>query len=1120
MHSSFQAKVATAFGAAVFVVGFLTTVSWNFAQDAVESAELVSNTQEALKRLAQIRADTLQIEFTTQSYRISGERGLIEERDRTIAAREEAMNRVRELLHADTQQMARWRLLRQVVDERVAIAKKIENLRSTQGSDVASAYVATAPLRETRERLYGLLRELDKDAETALTRSIAARLESHRVVTAAGGSVAILLIVLLLSMYSLIRRQLRDIERSQFALAKSEASLATTVRSLGDAVLETDAAGRVVRMNPVAERLTGWSQGQAAGRWVGEVFSILDEESHQPSQDPVGRVLQTGEIQGLDNDSVLVRRDGTKCPVGDSAAPIRGIDGALLGVVLVFRDVSTERQAKRLMREQNALLERHVLERTRQLEETQDHLRAVMNSAPVMIAYVDADQRYVYVNDQYLARFTPQPSSVVGRAVLEILGEEMYSNARPHIEAALRGAAVHFDHQPAVGIWKSIEYVPKRDVQGAVIGYYVMVADITERKLAEEKIVDLNAELLHRVNELERVSRALKTLSAGNSTMLRATDEDQLLRTMCQAIVDAGGYPIAMVWYRMDDEACSTRVMAESGYPGGLDRLRQLKSSWADGPYGRGAIALAIRTGNTQVVGNMLTDPAYVPWQDYLIGNASCIACPINVNGSVIGTLTIYAKEPNAFGEDEIRLLTASAEDLAFGIASLRARAAQAQSEMEAFRLTHIDVLTGLANGTLFMELLAEAIAHGAQTRQPFALIQSNIERLTEINDALGFSQGDELLREFGERLRAVVPDDAVVARLRGDEFAVMLRTSNQATAESVVQRIEGMLNRPFPLGDILIDVSCKTGVALFPSHGTSTHDLLRHVDMAVRQARKSDQAFAVYDPSADSGRPQRLNMAGSLRRAIEGGDLLLHLQPKVDMSNGRVLGAEALVRWKHSDHGLIPPIQFIELAEHTGLIKPLTEWVIDTAMRLVRSWHCEGIDFPIAVNLSAKNLRDEGLVSRIRRLQAELCLPRGLLEFEITETALMDDAKLAMRVLRNLKDEGISLYIDDFGTGYSSLSYLQKLPVDYIKIDQSFVRGMALDNDSALIVRSTIELAHDLGRKAVAEGVETSQDWDLLARLGCDVAQGYFIAKPMPSELFLGWAEDYAMSAWIGNPS
>jgi diguanylate cyclase (GGDEF)-like protein len=508
----------------------------------------------------------------------------------------------------------------------------------------------------------------------------------------------------------------------------------------------------------------------------------------------------------------------------------------------------------------------------------------------------------------------------------------------------------------------------------------------------------------------------------------------------------------------------------------------------------------------------MFTDPSYAPWRSYLRNNACGVACPLRVGTEVIGALAIYGAEPDSIGAEEVALLAESADDLAFGITTLRARAEQQKVQEAMHRLTRYDALTGLPNATHFTELLTAAIDTGQRLNQPFAVLQTNIERLSEINDVLGFGHGDQMLREFGVRLRATVPASATVARLRGDEFAVLLPDSQVRDAISLAQRLEDMLEQPFPIADIPLDVSAKIGVAMFPAHGTTSHDLFRHMDIAVHEAKKKGKRHVVFDPAQfqEQDQSHRLTIAGELRRAIEGGDLLLYLQPKVEFATGRVCGAEGLVRWKHAERGLIPPIEFISLAEHTGLIKPLTEWVIETAMRLIQGWERQGCALPIAVNLSARNLREDDLLERIRLLQRTWGIAPGLLELEITESAVMEDAEFALRVLHSLREEGIALHIDDFGTGYSSLSYLQKLPVEYIKIDQSFVRDMCTSKDSALIVRSTIDLVHDLGRKTVAEGVETQGDWDQLAAFGCDIAQGYFIAKPMPAEEFLTWVAQF----------
>ncbi len=907
-----------------------------------------------------------------------------------------------------------------------------------------------------------------------------------------------------------MRRQVRKTVVSQQALAASEENLAITLYSIGDAVLATDNQGRVTRMNPVAERLTGWTIADAQDRAVEEVFKIFNEFTRLPAVVPVAKALVTEETQELENHTLLIARDGSEYPISDSAAPIRNAAGKVIGVVLVFRDVTMARQAERTVRQQNELLEQRVNERTTALRESEDHLRGVINNLPALITFVDTDQRYVYTNAQYLARFAQGREDITGCRVRDILGDTLYAIATPMINDALNGIPRTYDWQPFPGTWQLVNYVPKRDAESLVVGYYVLISDITERKLAEGKIQSLNTNLEQHVHTLKRTGRALKTLSAGNRSMLRASDEQDLLDSMCRAIVEAGGYPAVAVWYRNKDASQSLTPMAGEGYPAGLSALNQLKVTWADNDKGQGAVAKSIRTGRTHAVSDLLADPNYAQWRENLLGIGCVVACPIQVSGEVIGTLAIYGAEPDAISTDEEALMTELADDLAFGISTLRIRLAQSKTQEAMHRLTRYDSLTGLPNEAQFSEFLAAAIDTSKRFHQPFAVLQVNIDRLNEINDALGFSHGDQLLRAFSARLMVTAPTTALVARLRGDEFAVLLSDSNVHAAAVIAQQIGIVLAQPFPIADIELDVSARIGVALFPEHGATPHDLFRHVDSAVNQAKSKGASYFVFDPAQSKEQSRRLSVAGELRRAIENGDLLLYLQPKVHMASGKICGAEGLVRWKHAERGLIPPVEFISLAEHTGLIKPLTEWVIETGLRLNQSWERQGCALPIALNLSPRNLRDENLLQKVRQLRSAWSIGAGLLELEITESSVMEDAEFALQVLHSLREEGIPLYVDDFGTGYSSLAYLQKMPVDYIKIDQSFVRDMSTNKDSALIVRSTIDLVHEMGRKTVAEGVETQEDWDLLAAYGCDFVQGYFIAKPMPAQDLPAWVEQF----------
>jgi EAL domain-containing protein (putative c-di-GMP-specific phosphodiesterase class I) len=327
--------------------------------------------------------------------------------------------------------------------------------------------------------------------------------------------------------------------------------------------------------------------------------------------------------------------------------------------------------------------------------------------------------------------------------------------------------------------------------------------------------------------------------------------------------------------------------------------------------------------------------------------------------------------------------------------------------------------------------------------------------------------------------------------------------------AESIALQILDGMNAPFSIGGVRVDIAATIGVSLYPQDGKDGQQLMRHADVAMHEAKKAAKRYAFYRREQDEDRAQRLTMVGELRRALEANELTLYYQPKVSMRDGRVCGAEALVRWIHPERGMLPPDEFISLAEYSGLIRPLTDWVIGAALRQSSLWRSKGLVLPVAVNLSAHNLRDGALVQKIEHLLAEWDAKPGWLELEITEGAMMEDPEGALDILKRLREMGILLFIDDFGTGYSSLGYLKKLPVDAVKIDKSFVIDMTEDPDSEVIVRTTISLGHELGLKVVAEGVENRTAFDRLATLNCDVAQGYFMSKPLPSEALELWMRE-----------
>ena len=412
------------------------------------------------------------------------------------------------------------------------------------------------------------------------------------------------------------------------------------------------------------------------------------------------------------------------------------------------------------------------------------------------------------------------------------------------------------------------------------------------------------------------------------------------------------------------------------------------------------------------------------------------------------------------------------------------------------------DALTDLPNRVLLHDRLHLAIATGVRERQPMALMVMDLDRFKDVNDTFGHHCGDRLLRELAMRLTKRLRASDTVARLGGDEFAVVLpRVGDQAAAIRAARKILRALDAPFAVDGESLEIGASIGIALFPEHGEDPDTLMRRADVAMYMAKRSGGGFAFYDFQQDQNSPSRLSMIAELRQAIEKGDLVLHYQPKLDLKTRRVAGAEALVRWPHPQHGLLPPDQFIPLAEQTGLIRPLGLWVLEAAIRQCCQWHAAGLDLNIAVNLSMRNVHDPQLAETLGRLLESYKLPPGSLQVEITESTLMADLDHAMEVLGLLHEMGVQLAIDDFGTGYSSLAYLKRLPASEIKIDKSFVIDITSEESDAVIVRSMIELGHNLGLRVVAEGVESRSAWEMLEVAGCELAQGHYIGPPLPAD-------------------
>lgn len=614
--------------------------------------------------------------------------------------------------------------------------------------------------------------------------------------------------------------------------------------------------------------------------------------------------------------------------------------------------------------------------------------------------------------------------------------------------------------------------------------------------------------------QLTRSNRTLRMLSICNEALVRAEDESTLLDAICRHIVELGGYRLAWVGFVLHDAAQSVLPAAQYGVKGYVE---QLQITWADRERGRGPTGTAIREGRPVVMHDTRLAPGYQPWQAAASkqGFFSSIALPLANRQKVFGALNIYSAEHDVFDADEVKLLVELADDLAYGITSLRETAARQRAQSELDYRTSYDTLTGLPNRAMFIDRSEQALLHASRHNRQAAVLLLDLDRFKAINENFGRAAGDAVLFELAQRLTLALREDDTVARLSVDEFGILI--SDLAQTDDILPLAQKLLQavaQPVPFkidGTTELFVTGSAGISIYPRDGDSAEGLLKAADTAMHNAKSlGGNAFNFFAEEMNQRLSTRIVLEGALRRALEQGELQVHYQPKVSLLSGEIVGAEALVRWPHPDRGMISPVDFIPLAEETGLIVPLGEWVLNTACAQMRQWKDAQLPVPpIAVNLSARQFLQPNLTAMIRgALDTHQLAPR-LLEVEITESTAMINIDKAISILQALKALGILISLDDFGTGYSSLSYLKRFPVNHLKIDRAFVRDITTDPDDALICKAVIGLAHNLKMSVIAEGVETEGQMNYLRQHHCDEMQGYYFSRPLPAEDFAALLAD-----------
>ena len=859
----------------------------------------------------------------------------------------------------------------------------------------------------------------------------------------------------------------RDITRRKRA-EEMRALLAAIVESSDDAIYACDLDGRITSWNPGAERLYGYTAQEA----LGQPISMLAPPERQDEVELIQARLRAGEEDRSERHRI--RKDGCRIDVSLTVSPLRDGAGQVIGMSRIARDVSEAKRAADALRESET--------RFRQLAE---NLREVF----FLVDPATGRQLYVSPATKDIWGLTPEAMYEDPMAWAEAILPEDGAVLQAMLDA--RNGTGSFDCEYRIRNtdgqvrWIWARGFPIHDEQGQVYRVAGIAEDITERKEQQTKIARLNR--IHAV------------LSGIDSTIVRVRDRQGLMNAACRIAVEEGGF--GMAWIGLVDRDTQQIVpAAASNVP--QDSLARLRlSAREDLPEGLGVAGEAMRTGRAVICNDMRTAAhvGVLRGEALAEGYRSVAALPLLQDGQGIGVLVLYARDVDYFDDEELVLLDELATDTAFGLQYI-------EREERVQFLANYDPLTGLPNAALFRDRLAQFVIGARYEGRSLAVMLLDIDRFKDLNDTLGRHVGDSLLQLVAGRLRHAVLEPCCVARVGGDTFAVAAANLPPgADATTILRdRIFEPFAHPFTLGGSEVPMSARVGVALYPGDGDEAETLYRNAEAALVQAKAQDEEFLYYAPALNARVAEKLALEHELRTALESNQLHMYYQPRVDLRSGRIIGAEALIRWQHPQRGLLLPGQFIPLAEETGLIVPIGDWVIRTVCAQLATWHAHSpVVVPVALNLSAVQFRKGQVHEVLRRALEEFDLPPDLVELEITESVVMRDVDTAARVLKSFRQLGVRLALDDFGTGYSSLAYLKRFPFDCVKIDRAFVTDITRDAEDAGIVAAIVAMAGSLRLQTVAEGVETAGQLTYLHSLGCDQIQGFLFSKAVPAEEF-----------------
>lgn len=765
-----------------------------------------------------------------------------------------------------------------------------------------------------------------------------------------------------------------------------------------------------------------------------------------------------------------IRKDGSRFPVLLSVSSVRDSNDVIIGFLGIAIDITDRVLTKRALREKE--------ERYRLLFEGSGDAIFLMK-----------EDIFIDCNSATLAMYGCTREQIISQTPYRY-SPEYQPDGRLSKDKALEKINAAFSGETQLFEWRHLKYdgtpfeaevtLNAIEIEGKS-HLLANVRDISERKQAQLALEKSRQQLLLQNENLKLINQ-LSTRLHGSLSNKKIIEETLNL------LLQLSDTPHVAI-YLLDRPDADYLTLADSnGFNN--DTLQSGKQL----PLDKSLSGLAIKAGHMLVSSDFATDQRLNPdVQKATVaeGIKSGVAIPLIYHGKPLGSLNLVYQKTREFSQLEKETMETIGITMSLALSN-----AQHMHEME--YMAHHDSLTGLANRSWLHKAFEGQIIKPA--RKSATLFLLDLDRFKEINDTLGHHIGDKLLQQIGPRIKQSMQGHRnLICRLGGDEFTVLIEDElNQQAVTALAHQLLDTLRMPFTIDDTILEIDASIGIACYPQDGTNSHALLRSADVAMYDAKRRGGGVSLYNAQKDIHTPERLALMAELGNAIRENQLVLHYQPKVNLRSGEVTSFEALVRWQHPEMGLLYPDKFIPLAEMSDTIHHLTENVLQQALARQQAWREDGHNYAVAVNLSARNLIDDRCVQQLAQLLDQYKTPAGKLEMEITETALMHDPDRAVELLNQISRLGVKLSIDDFGTGYSSLSYLRRLPIDALKIDREFVTDMLHNELDAIIVRSTIALAHNLNLKVIAEGVEDEPTLQSLSHMACDTAQGYYISKPL----------------------